>query len=281
MLFKAPSIKTPSSKIQVNAQSGFSGSNNQPLMSTAATAKNNNQKPNAFEIKSADLPLVALILKTSDLSALELQLLAQFGPLSSSPDFFNEDALVIDYGQLPPGSDVFDLPHLVAILRQCKLLAVAVRNAPQSSLLEARRLGLVEAHEIYVPAPLAKPQSAAPVSPLPVPTMVIDKPIRSGQKIYAKGGDLILLSMVNRGAEVVADGNIHVYAALRGKAMAGAKGNTKARIFTLAMEAELVSVAGIYRTAEKAFASDVLGKPAQIRLSDDNQEKLLIEPLTP
>ena len=111
--------------------------------------------------------------------------------------------------------------------------------------------------------------------------MVIDKPIRSGQKIYAKGGDLILLSMVNRGAEVVADGNIHVYAALRGKAMAGAKGNTKARIFALAMEAELVSVAGIYRTAEKPFGSDVLGKPAQIRLSDDNQEKLLIEPLTP
>jgi septum site-determining protein MinC len=258
-------------------------------MPTAATAKNNNQKPVAFEIKSADLPLVALVLKTHDSHALESQLLAQFGPLSNSPDFFNDDALVIDYGQLTVGSEDLDLSHVIAVLRQCKLVAVAIRNAPPSSLLEARRLGLVEAHEVYVPAPLAKPQTAAPavlqkeaaITVAPVSTMVIDKPIRSGQKIYAKGGDLILLSMVNRGAEVVADGNIHVYAALRGKAMAGAKGNTKARIFALAMEAELVSVAGIYRTAEKPFGSDVLGKPAQIRLSDDNQEKLLIEPLTP
>jgi len=269
----------PSSKIFVNEQPGFSGSKNQSLMPTAAAAKNNNQKPVAFEIKSADLPLVALVLKTHDSHALESQLLAQFGPLSNSPDFFNDDALVIDYGQLTVGSEDLDLSHVIAVLRQCKLVAVAVRNAPPSSLLEARRLGLVEAHEVYVPAPLAKSPAAAPV--VPVPTMVIDKPIRSGQKIYAKGGDLILLSMVNRGAEVVADGNIHVYAALRGKAMAGAKGNTKARIFALAMEAELVSVAGIYRTAEKPFGSDVLGKPAQIRLSDDNQEKLLIEPLTP
>jgi septum site-determining protein MinC len=258
-------------------------------MPTASTAKNTNQKRAAFEIKSADLPLVALVLKSGDVQALESQLLSQFGPLSSSPDFFNEDALVIDFGQLTADSDVVDLSHLVAVLRQCKLIAVAVRNAPLSSLLEARRLGLVDAHEIYVPAPPAKPQAPAPAAQakeviavsVPVTTMVIDKPIRSGQKIYAKGGDLILLSMVNRGAEVVADGNIHVYAALRGKAMAGAKGNTKARIFALAMEAELVSVAGIYRTAEKPFASDVLGKPAQIRLSDDNQEKLLIEPLTP
>ena len=279
----------PSSKIFVNEQPGFSGSKNQSLMPTAAAAKNNNQKPVAFEIKSADLPLVALVLKTHDSHALESQLLAQFGPLSNSPDFFNDDALVIDYGQLTVGSEDLDLSHVIAVLRHCKLVAVAVRNAPPSSLLEARRLGLVEAHEVYLPAPLAKPQTAAPavlqkevaVAPVPVSTMVIDKPIRSGQKVYAKGGDLILLSMVNRGAEVVADGNIHVYAALRGKAMAGAKGNTKARIFALAMEAELVSVAGIYRTAEKPFGSDVLGKPAQIRLSDDNQEKLLIEPLTP
>ncbi len=258
-------------------------------MPTASAAKNNNQKPVAFEIKSADLPLVALVLKTGDLVALETQLLSQFGPLSTSPDFFNDDALVIDFGQLAADSESLDLPHLVAVLRQCKLVAVAVRHAPTPSLLEARRLGLVEAHEVYVPAPAVKapPVVQAPMqkeislAPAATSTMVIDKPIRSGQKIYAKGGDLIILSMVNRGAEVVADGNIHVYAALRGKAMAGAKGNTKARIFALAMEAELVSVAGIYRTAEKPFASDVLGRPTQIRLSDDNQEKLLIEPLMP
>jgi septum site-determining protein MinC len=109
--------------------------------------------------------------------------------------------------------------------------------------------------------------------------MVITKPLRSGQKIYARGGDLVVLAMVNRGAEVIADGNIHVYAPLRGKAMAGARGNTSARIFSLCLEPELVSIAGIYRTTEKELAGDVLGKPAQVYLSDDGTEKLIIEAL--
>ena len=255
-------------------------------MPNPSTEKSRQQKPAAFEIKSADLPLVALVLKSADTHALESDLLGQFGPLSNSPDFFSDDALLIDYGQLNAQAALPDLQRLIAVLRECKLIALAVRNAPPETVEEARSLGLIEAHELYVAAPQAKPQIAAPAStqkeiavPALVPTMVIDKPIRSGQKIYAKGGDLIVLSMVNRGAEVVADGNIHVYAALRGKAMAGAKGNTKARIFALAMEAELVSIAGVYRTAEKPFTSDVLGKATQVRLSDDGQEKLLIEPL--
>ena len=255
-------------------------------MPTSSADKSPNQKPIAFEIKSADLPLVALILKSGDVQVLELELLARFGPLSKSPDFFSDDALLIDYGQLDAQGVLPDLQRLIAVLRQCKLVAVAVRNAPPASLAEARHCGLIEAHALYIAAPQPKSQVLpAPVLQKEVPppssasTLVIDKPIRSGQKIYAKGGDLIVLAMVNRGAEVVADGNIHVYAALRGKAMAGAKGNTKARIFSLAMEAELVSIAGVYRTAEKPFSSDVLGKATQVRLSDDGLEKLLIEPL--
>ena len=255
-------------------------------MSTTPTGKKSSQKPQAFEIKSADLPLVALVLKTSDMQALEQELLAQFGPLGSSPDFFNDDALVIDCVQLDLHSVLPDLSRLLAVLRQCKLVAVAIRNAAPASMSQALALGLVQAQEIYVaPTPRSAPVVAPPVPkqveipvPLPAPTMVIDKPVRSGQKVYARGGDLIILSMVNRGAEVVADGNIHVYAALRGKAMAGAKGDTTARIFALAMEAELVSVAGVYRTTEKPFGNDILGKAAQVRLSDDGQEKLLIEP---
>jgi septum site-determining protein MinC len=111
-------------------------------------------------------------------------------------------------------------------------------------------------------------------------TMVIDKPIRSGQKIYARGADLVLLAMVNQGAEVVADGNIHVYAPLRGKAMAGARGNVSARIFSMCLEPELISIAGVYRTSENPLPVDIAGKPAQVRLSsEDGQDKLLIEPL--
>jgi septum site-determining protein MinC len=145
---------------------------------------------------------------------------------------------------------------------------------------------LIEAHALYIAAPQPKSQALpAPVLQKEVPppssasTLVIDKPIRSGQKIYAKGGDLIVLAMVNRGAEVIADGNIHVYAPLRGKAMAGARGNTSARIFALALEPELVSIAGVYRTTEQELGPDVLGKPAQVRLSDDGKEKIIIEAL--
>jgi septum site-determining protein MinC len=109
--------------------------------------------------------------------------------------------------------------------------------------------------------------------------MVVEKPLRSGQKIYARGCDLVVLAMVNQGAEVVADGNIHVYAPLRGKAMAGARGNTSARIFSLCLEPELISIAGVYRTSENPLPPEVQGKAGQIRLSSDGQEKLIIEAL--
>ena len=106
--------------------------------------------------------------------------------------------------------------------------------------------------------------------------MVVDKPLRSGQRIYAKG-DLVVLGLVSYGAEVIAEGNIHIYAPLRGRALAGVHGNHDARIFCTCLEAELISIAGIYRTTENPLPADVHGKPVQIRLDDD--EKLLIEPL--
>jgi septum site-determining protein MinC len=109
--------------------------------------------------------------------------------------------------------------------------------------------------------------------------MVVDKPLRSGQKVYARGADLVVLAPVNQGAEVVADGNIHVYAPLRGKAMAGARGNTEARIFSICLEPELISIAGVYRTSENPLPADIQGKAAQVRLSSDGLDKLLIEAL--
>jgi septum site-determining protein MinC len=106
-------------------------------------------------------------------------------------------------------------------------------------------------------------------------TMVVDKPLRSGQRIYAKG-DLVVLGLVSNGAEVIAEGNIHIYAPLRGRALAGVQGNHDARIFCTCLEPELISIAGIYRTTENPLPSDVLGKPVQIWLEE---EKLMIEPL--
>ncbi len=258
-----------------------------------------------FELKSAQLTLVALIVKTSDLAKLAAELLKKFGPNGESPDFFDTDGLVLDFSQAG-----LSLPHpqwnlLLNTLTQCRLVASAVRGLDESSLAVAKKSGVAEAPpEIRRPVaakantvaappavtPVTAPSKASnqAVSPLVVapaargganPTMVVNKPLRSGQKVYARGADLIVMAMVNRGAEVIADGNIHVYAPLRGKAMAGARGNTSARIFALALEPELVSIAGVYRTTEQELGPDVLGKPAQVRLSDDGKEKIIIEAL--
>jgi septum site-determining protein MinC len=107
------------------------------------------------------------------------------------------------------------------------------------------------------------------VPPAPTSALVIDKPLRSGQQVYARGRDVVVLAMVNPGAEVIADGHVHVYAPLRGKAVAGARGDTGARILTLSLEPELVSIAGVYRTSENPLPPELRGKPAQIRLDGD------------
>ena len=257
----------------------------------------------AFELKSAQLTLVALLIKTPDLAKLAAELLKKFGPNGDSPEFFDTDGVVLDFSQAG-----LSLPHpqwnlLLNTLGQCRLVASAVRGLDDASLAVAKKSGIAEAPpDIRRPATskassVAASPAVAPTAELPKasqalpspamappvardganPTMVVSKPLRSGQKVYARGADLILMAMVNRGAEVIADGNIHVYAPLRGKAMAGARGNTSARIFALALEPELVSIAGVYRTTEQELGPDVLGKPAQVRLSDDGKEKIIID----
>ena len=114
------------------------------------------------------------------------------------------------------------------------------------------------------------------IEPVHKPAMIVTRPVRTGQQIYAKDTDLILLNMVSAGAEVLADGNIHVYAPLRGKAMAGVKGNRQARIFTQCMQAELVSIAGKYRSIDQGLPQDIANKPVQIYIE---QDKLMITAL--
>ena len=255
----------------------------------------------SFEIKSAQLPLVALHLRSSDMDVVACDVLAKFGPQGESPDFFDHDALVIDFSHLEPSVAVFDLIPLLRVLRSCSLVPVAVRGASAQAMAAALAVGLVEAQpEVHRQRTHHDAQAFDSASQthygvqeaihevvrevvreVPGPaTMVVDKPLRSGQKVYARGCDLVVLAMVNAGAEVAADGNIHVYAPLRGKAMAGARGNAQARIFSTCLEPELVSIAGVYRTSENPFATDVQGKAAQVRLSDDGQEKLIIEALS-
>ena len=112
----------------------------------------------------------------------------------------------------------------------------------------------------------ALPEEEAWAPPFPRPTLVVDKPVRTGQRIYAEGADLVVLAIVNAGAELIADGDIHVYAPLRGRAIAGARGNEGARVFVQRMEAELISIAGCFQVFEEGVPEHVRGKPAQVHL---------------
>ena len=236
----------------------------------------------SFEIKSAQLSLIALLLKSSRWGEIAADVCSHFGEAGESPDFFDKDLVVLDFSALKPDAQWRDITGLLQALRSCKLLPLAFRAEPDGWAEQLIKAGLVSAAQ-EIRKVVAKPVQPAQEILREVPgplTMVIDKPVRSGQKVYARGADLVVLAMVNQGAEVVADGNIHVYAPLRGKAIAGAHGNTAARIFSMCMEPELISIAGVYRTGENPLPIGVAGKPAQVRLSSKGgQDRLLIESL--
>ena len=228
----------------------------------------------SFDLKSASLPVVAVVLKTTDAALLAADLAER---LADDPGFFDNDPVLIDLVPVREAAEPIDFEAVAALLRQHRTLPVAVRGGSPAQMEAAHAAGLVAAPD----APPARAEPATPEVAREVPvagpgTVVIDKPLRSGQQVYARGADLVVLAMVSFGAEVIADGNIHVYAPLRGRAMAGARGNTEARIFSTCLEPQLVSIAGIYRTTETELPDNVRGKPAQVRLEG---EKLLIEAL--
>jgi septum site-determining protein MinC len=239
-------------------------------------------------LKSASLPLISVVLKTPNLAVLSQELQARFG---ETPDFFDEDPAVIVLTQIAQDPTPLSFSVLLTLLKHYRLRPFGIHGGSLAHKETAAAVGLMDLPEISssavaVPgeAPAPAPAAPAPVA-APAPTepgapangtMVIDRPLRSGQQVYARGCDLIVLQAVNFGAEIIADGNIHVYAPLRGRAIAGARGNTDARIFSTCMEAQLISIAGIYRTSEVALPADVLGKPAQVRLVG---ESLVLDPI--
>ncbi|MDP3309793.1 MAG: septum site-determining protein MinC [Polaromonas sp.] len=242
--------------------------------------------PATFEIKSANLPLVALLLKSPDLDALARDLALRFGDI---PDFFDNDPLVLDLSALSADEHAIDFTALINLLCSYRVAPIAVRGGTVAQMDAALAVGLLPAPDARITAartqqpeitPVqAPPVEAAPATP-PLGALVIDKPLRSGQQVYARGRDLVVLAMVNAGAEVIADGHIHVYAPLRGKAMAGARGNADARIFALSLEPELLSIAGIYRTSDVPLPKNIWGHPTQVRLvAGPDGDKLVMDPI--
>lgn len=244
--------------------------------------------PAVFDLKSASLTLVTLVLRSTDLDEIGAELERRFG---NAPQLFDRDPLVIDLSAVAGAVGSFDVEALVALLKRYKLLPLAVRGGNATQTEVAIAAGLAEAPQDVAPQPpraVARPAAAdeppAPVAAVearpapPATTMIIDKPLRSGQQVYARNADLVVIAAVNFGAEVIADGSIHVYGPLRGRAIAGARGHADARIFSTCMEPQLVSIAGTYRTTDTALPDDVRGKPAQVRLDGD---KLVVDALKP
>ncbi|GAB3628708.1 septum site-determining protein MinC [Pandoraea terrae] len=237
-----------------------------------------------FELRSGAVDTLHFVVKTPQLDTLRTELAQRF---EATPEFFAGDVVAIDVRRLGAGETV-PVPELAALLAEFKMTPIGVVAHPnQADWAHADGLPWLDSHERRASrggkddpaadAAVDAPAPAATVAPEPpaVPTTIIDKPLRSGQQVYAKG-DLVVLDLVSYGAEVIAEGNIHIYAPLRGRALAGVRGNLDARIFCTCLEPELISIAGIYRTGEHVLPAEVQGRSVQVRLVDD---KLIFEPL--
>lgn len=260
----------------------------------------------ALDFKSANLYAVRVVLHSADTDALVAALAQRMADAGS---FFQNEPVVLDASRLEAG---VDWPRLLDALREHDLPAIGV-VAEGANLAAAQAAGLTP---VELAAPPARPQApaatdsapapalateaadvvAAPAtaqtapaeSPAPTPdpaiapqaapaAMVVTRPLRSGQRVYARHTDLIVVGMVSQGAEVIADGNIHIYGPLRGKAMAGARGDASARIFTTQLDAELLAIAGVYRVVEDRLPATLHNRPVAISLDG---ESLNITPLS-
>lgn len=256
-----------------------------------------------IEFKGATLGVMIASLRDTDAVRLADGLHMMLGGM---PDFFAGEPAILDFAQLASVPERVDWTAILSLLRRYQVQPIGVRRLPEHLVEGARRAGLavLSGDELSGERPLGAPQAmpqtppppppvAAPVEPPPAaaapapapeleqasvaPTLIVDRPLRSGQQVYAKGGDLVLLAGMSPGSEIIADGSIHCYGPLRGRALAGARGDTSARIFSTNFGPELVSIAGVYRTFERGIPQSVGGRSAQVRLTGtDNLHTLEI-----
>jgi len=214
----------------------------------------------SLALKGGMFTLTSIILLDHDLDNLSVQL---DDKIKQAPNFFHFAPIIIDVARLYQQGDVFNFPALVTMMRAKKLIPIGVRGASKSLKEAAIASGLALFPEEKVVAKKkvveeVKTQESLITAPVSVraeavnhtSSRIITSPIRSGQQFYVPGGDLIILAAVSHGAEVLADGNIHVHGPLRGRALAGIMGDQDAMIYCKSLEAELVSIAGQYRVSE-------------------------------
>lgn len=236
----------------------------------------------ALEFKGRMTTLTTLRLLDSSVEVLARELDKR---LREAPALFRRLPIVVDIAEVADTDLYLDLPGFVELLRTRELLPIGIRGGDQRWTEAADAAGL----SIFPDQPGARTPAAGsaakeapaaarkdtPAAPTDGGGMLVTQPVRSGQQIYARNTDLVILAPVSPGAEVLADGHVHVYGALNGRALAGVHGNTSARIFCKSFRAELVSIAGVYGVSEQ-FDEALSGKPVQVSLRGD---KLHVERL--
>ena len=231
----------------------------------------------ALEFKTSTFSVPVLMLATDDLKLLEQQLTQK---IKQAPEFFKNSPLVIDLQEINKQGYLIDVVALVGLIRKSGLLVVGTRGGNVAQNKQSLELGIpvyaaqgrdseVETKnqtKTFIEAPPTPARVESEEIEVTIPTTIITQPIRSGQRIYA-AGDLVIMAQVSAGAEIIAEGNIHVYSTLRGRALAGVQGDIEARIFCFDLQAELISIAGNYKVSEDLSAV-VRNKPVQIYLQD-------------
>lgn len=240
--------------------------------------------PETFRLRASNYSLLTLRLLTGDVQAVLPALGDQF---RKAPGFLRFAPIAIGLDDL--GGEQVDFPALIQGLRALEILPIGVVGGAQPLRAAAAGAGLPTLRpagqretEVEAPSPVGAPPVNMAPAPVPEPprpamarTMMVTQAVRAGQRIYAQGSDLIIVGSVNAGSEVIADGNIHIYGALRGRAVAGASEDAEARIFAQNFDPELVAISGFYAVRE-GLSTTPIGRGVQVRLDG---EQLRFDPL--
>ena len=223
-----------------------------------------------FQLKADFIPLTVLKLSQQDLGQIKHQLELT---IKKAPNYLKNAPILIELSE-QKNAQLWDLEKIVNLLKEKHLIPIGVRSCPAELTETARALGLAHIKASAPTENKSSTKTSQQKSTPSTPTKVITKPLRAGTQVYAKGGDLLILAGVNSGAECFADGNIHIYGPLRGRALAGVSGDQSARIFCKTLDAELIAVAGHYQVKENIDPPTTENAMIQIFL---NNQKLTID----
>ena len=232
-----------------------------------------------IDIRYSEVGLVQVRIRTTDPHAIQNELAAR---VAAAPHFFRRIAVCLDLSALEKTPEVAEIDAVIEAVHRVGMLSVGLAGdvVELETVANALNLPILSSFRTPTrPAPVLELEKAAPTTPEPAPepapvdsnvsTLIHNQPVRSGQRIYGRNRDLIVNAGVAAGAEVIADGCLHIYGPLRGRAMAGARGDPAARVFCQEFDAELVSITGVFRVFE-TIPAELAGMPVQAWLAGED-----------